>query len=439
MTVSEKTTEFSSEPEVSEGKGFDAPVVTSGSGAVEQSAAMSQEWLGSDGNGRQRRKPSASTRVKQTELVLFTIQLSVMLESGVVLSEALDAIGEQIEQSCPILSAIVVDVADKVKSGDNFSNSLASYPNVFNSMFVSMVRASEASGKMSEMLKILSGYLEFETETRSRVKSALTYPLIMSLMAMVSTVVLMFFVLPRFTKIYESRGAALPKLTQILVNFSNMLTDFKALTQIITVVVLVLASIYYWLGSRSGRRFIDFMKIRTPVLGTMYVDMLTTRSMKIMSTMVSTGVSLLDAIEVICGSCSNSYFQELWIQTSDRIRNGHQLSESLQISSQSDAAQANKAGDKKNSSRLFTEIFEGRAQLVAPGIVQMLRAGETSGKLGEVSAKISAFYEKRLESSIKRVTCLIEPMMIIILGGIIGTIAIALLLPVFKISTVVAQ
>ena len=357
-----------------------------------------------------------AAKVKQTELILFTTQLSVMLDSGVVLSDALDAIAEQAEEGA--FKMIIINVSETVKGGDNFSKALMVYPKVFNSMFVSMVEASEASGRMSEMLNVLSGYLNFEAETRKRVKGALTYPFIMALMAVAATGTLMFFVLPRFMGIYEAKGAALPKITQLLVSFSNMLSNLKMMTIILTMGLLASMGLYYWVATPSGRRIIDFIKIHTPVLGTMFVDMIVTRSMRIMATMVNTGVSLLDAIEVIRGASDNYYFQRLWTGADKKIRDGYQLSESIQISQ---GGQGRRTG------------------LIEPGIIQMIRAGEKSGKLGEVCDKISTFYEKKLEASIKHVTALIEPIMITVLGAVIGTIAIALLLPVFRISSVIAH
>jgi len=350
-------------------------------------------------------------KVKPAELILFTTQLSVMLESGVVLSDALDAIAEQAEHG--IFRTIIMDIAERVKSGENFSKCIACYPRVFNSMFISMVKASEASGTMAEMLDVLSGYLTFESETRKRIKGALTYPFIMALMAVAATGTLMFFVLPRFMGIYEARGAALPKLTQILVSFSKMLGNLSIMTTVLTVAILGGIGAYYWAGTLSGRRVIDFIKIRTPVVGTMFIDTVVTRSMRIMATMINTGVNLLEAIEVMQGSCQNYYFQRLWIGVDEKIRDGYQLSESILISPGS--------------------------ELIAPGIIQMLRAGEKSGRLGEVCDKVSVFYEKKLESSIRNVMTLIEPIMITIMGAIIGTIAIALLLPVFRISSVIAH
>ena len=369
--------------------------------------------------------PLQSARVKQTELILFTTQLAVMLDSGVALSDALDAIAEQSEQS--LFKMIIREVADTIKGGKNFSHALVAYPKVFNSMFISMVRASEASGEMVEMLRVLSGYLSFETETRKRIKGALTYPFIMALMAVAATGTLMFFVLPRFTKIYEARGSTLPKITQILVSFSQILGDFKMMTGIVTALIFASVALYYWASMPSGRRVIDFIKIRTPVLGTMFIDMVVTRSMRIMATMLNTGVSLLDSIEVVGGSCDNYYFQRLWAITDEKIRDGYQLSESILISM------------NHEGTTLGEENLVSANQLIAPGIIQMLRAGEKSGKLGEVCSKISTFYEKKLEGSIKSVMALIEPLMITVLGIIIGTIAIALLLPVFRISSVIAH
>ncbi len=311
------------------------------------------------------------------------------------------------------MRTVLLDVSEKVKGGDNFSKALAVYPKVFNAMFISMVKASEASGKMAEMLSVLSGYLDFEDSIRKQIKSALTYPFIMALMAVAATGTLMFFVLPRFTKIYEARGAALPKLTQILVGFSSALGNLEIMTGVLTVLILVSVMLYYWVKTLRGRQVIDFIKLNTPVVGSMFVDAVITRSMRIMATMVCTGVNLLEAIKIVQDSCQNYYFHRLWGKVDEKIRDGYQLSEAILIS-------------------------PGK-ELIAPGVIHMLQAGEKSGTLGRVCDKISVFYEKKLEDSIKRVMALIEPLMITILGVIIGTIAIALLLPVFKISNVIAH
>jgi len=350
-------------------------------------------------------------RAKSGDLILFTTQLAIMLDSGVILSDALDAIAEQAAD--PRFKAVILEISERVKGGDTFSKALACYPNTFHSMFISMVKASEASGKMVEMLTVLTGYLSFEADTRKQIRSALTYPFIMVLMAIAATGTLMFFVLPRFMRIYASRGAALPKLTQVLVLVSKVLGNVEAMAGIVTAIIVGGGLLWYWSRTPGGRRILDNVKIHMPVIGTMFVDMVVTRSMRIMATMVNTGVRLLDAIRVIEGAVDNYYFQRLWSQVDEKIQDGYQLSEAIMIA-------------------------EG-SHLISPGIIQMLRAGEKSGRLGEVCDKVSIFYQRQLETSIRNVMTLIEPLMIAVLGVIIGTIAIALLMPVFRVSSVIAH
>jgi type IV pilus assembly protein PilC len=350
-------------------------------------------------------------RAKSSDLILFTTQLAIMLDSGVILSDALDAIAEQAADVR--FKAVLLDLAERIKGGDTFSKALSGYPGTFNSMFISMVKASEASGRMVEMLTVLTGYQSFEADTRKQIRGALTYPFIMVLMAIAATGTLMFFVLPRFMRIYAARGASLPKLTQVLVCVSKVLGNGEAMAGIVTTIIVVGGLLWYWGKTPSGRRVFDGLKIRMPVIGTMFVDMVVTRSMRIMATMVNTGVQLLDAIRVIEGAVDNCHFQRLWHQVDEKIRDGYQLSEAILIA-------------------------EG-SELISPGVIQMLRAGEKSGRLGEVCDKVSIFYEKKLETSIRSVMTMIEPLMITILGAIIGTIAIALLLPVFRVSSVIAH
>jgi type IV pilus assembly protein PilC len=355
--------------------------------------------------------PYVNASAGRQDLILFTTQLSIMLDSGVVLSDAITAIAEQMKPC--IFRQVVSNLADGIKNGESFSSALSSYPRIFNTMFVSMVKTSEAAGRMPYMLDILSGYLNAEAETRKQVKSAMIYPLIMLLMAVAATGSLMFFVLPRFTRIYESRGAALPKLTQILVSCSSRLADPTFLASLVSLGVLGFIGLSAWKKTTAGQKTIDWVKIHTPVFGTMFIDAVLTRSMRILATMVNTGVSLLDAIDVMRLSCDNYFFRCLWTAVDARLRDGCQLSDAIMLAPYNN--------------------------LIAGGIIQMLRAGEKSGQIGKVCDKVSIFLEKKLKNSIRAATILIEPLMITLMGGIIGTIAIALLLPVFRISSVMAK
>ena len=353
----------------------------------------------------------SNVKVKSADLILFTTQLSVMLESGVVLSDALEAIAEQM-RPCT-LQDVIFDLAERIKNGDSFSVAMSYYPRVFDTMFVSIVKASEASGKMSHMLNVLSAYLDADEETKKQLKGAMVYPVIMLLMAVAATGSLMFFVLPRFTRIYESRGAALPFLTQVLVTCSGLLANPMFLAGLVTAGSLGYLGFNAWKKTIGGQKVIDWIKINTPIFGTMFVDAVLTRSMRIMATMLNTGVSLIETLDVMKMACENYSFKCLWTSADSRIKDGYQLSDALTLSEYSD--------------------------VIAPGLIQMLRAGEKSGQLGNVCDKISIFLEKKLQNSIRTATSLIEPLMITIMGLVIGTIAIALLLPVFRISSVMSH
>ncbi len=353
----------------------------------------------------------SDVRVRQSEVIMFTTQLSVMLDSGVVLTDAMEAVSAQMRPG--VFRDVLCDVAMRIKNGESFSAALSVYPRVFNAMFISMVKASEATGKMGHMLDVLSSYQNADAETRKQVKGAMIYPVIMLLMAVAATGSLMFFVLPRFTKIYESRGAALPTLTRLLVNCSNLLANPEFLAVAVTVGTLGFWGVSSWKKTESGQKALDWIKIRTPIFGPMFIDAVLTRSMRILATMVNTGVNLLDALEVMRMSCDNYYFKTLWKHADAKIRDGCQFSDAL--------------------------LMAPYGSLIAPGIIQMLRAGEKSGKLGFACDRISVFLEKQLQNSIRTATALIEPLMITLMGLIIGTIAIALLLPVFRISSVMAH
>ena len=354
---------------------------------------------------------AANLKVDTQELILFTTQLSIMLESGVVLSDALDAIAKQTKPG--VMQNVIDELSEMIKGGKSFSDVLSRYPRIFDSMFISMIKTSELTGKTSEMLDILSSYLNAEAETRRQVKSAMIYPLIMLCMAIAATGSLMFFVLPRFTKIYESRGASLPGLTNVLVKASQLLGNVNFLAIAFSTVLVMFFLVSWWKKTVSGRRTIDYSKMHMPIMGNMFVDTILTRSMRIIATMVNAGVSLLDAISVAEVACDNIHFRQLWAFVDKKIRDGYQFSDAIMIAPNN--------------------------HVIAPGIIQMIKAGEKSGRLGHVCDKVSILYEKRLQNSIKTATSMIEPIMIIVMGGIIGTIAIALLLPVFRISSVIAQ
>jgi type IV pilus assembly protein PilC len=192
-----------------------------------------------------------------------------------------------------------------------------------------------------------------------------------------------------------------------------LVSDFKSASLILTALAVIVGAVFYILSIPWGKKAVDYLKIHTPVLGTMFIDTIMTRSMRIMATMLNTGVTLLETLHTVGSACDNGYFEQFWSETCDKVEAGFQLSEAIS--------------------------FTSHSELVPPAVIQMIRAGEKSGNLGSVCEKLSEFYDKKLKSSIKAVISLIEPLMIIVMGIIIGTIAIALLLPIFQISTIVGH
>ena len=378
---------------------------------------------------RQRRRIVKShEKVSASELIFFTTQLSIMLDSGVVLTDALESIFKQTDVRSRF-RPVIEDILAVVKGGEPFSKAISAYPRIFNAMFISVIKAAEGSGKMAQMLRVLSEYVEFEQDTRKKVTSAMIYPLIMAAVTVVTTSVLLFFVLPKFAAIYESRDASLPAVTQFMLDFSGLVRDYRFMAVFLTVTVVLAGSLYYYFRTAAGRELMDYFHLRCPVTGSLFRDILIARSMRILATMLSAGVNILDAIFVVKGSCRNSYFQLMWSGVGENVKEGRQFSESLIICCNPELKK------KKNYSVRNAAVIRN---MMDPAVVQMLKAGEKGGRLAEVSDKISLFYEKKLSASIKAATALIEPVMIILMGIIVGTIAISLLMPVFRISRIIA-
>jgi len=349
---------------------------------------------------------NASKYVKKNEVIALSQQLSVMLDTGVPLSEALSAI---VDQSKPgPFKKIMSVVAQRINAGASFSETMRDFPAVFPNLMVSLMHASEASGTMGLMLKRISEYLEKDRKTSKQIKGALTYPAIMVCIASVVTVFLVVYVLPRFAKIYETKEAALPASTQFVIGLSKFVSDQWLL--IMAGMVVSVGGFMAFKATKVGRRAIDKTKINVPVLGPVFTNYYLTRSMSTLSTLLASGVSLLDAIRIVRNVTKNAMWEKLWDDTEHAITTGHTLSEVVVNS-----------------------------LLVPPSVAQMIAAGERTGKLPEVFDKIAEASESDLDNSIKTSTQYIEPAMIIFMGVTIGGLAISLLLPIFNVATVMSE
>lgn len=343
--------------------------------------------------------------IKRENVIHFAHQMSVMIDTGVTLGEALESISEN--EANEHFAAVLEDVSEHVQGGQPFSDALERHAKVFPVLMISLLRASEASGTMGEMLDRISTYLTKERNTIKSVRGAMTYPAIMMFVAVGVTVFLLAFVLPRFGKIYGSRGAMLPAPTRFLLGTSEMLTTYWYAW-----IGLIAAFIGFVLYARTqpwGRRAIDWIKLNAPIIGTMFSQLYITRAARTMGTMIQAGVPMLDMIQITRDVTQNVYYEDLWDDVDTRVREGIQLS---------------------------TAMYD--SPLIPGTVSRMVHSGEKAGRLGAVMEKIAEFTEHDFDESVKRTTEFIEPAMVAFMGGLIGFVAISLLLPIFSVGRVMA-
>lgn len=369
--------------------------------SVEQHSLRSVHEL----DATQERRNTVAKRVAREDVIALCQQLGVMLETGVPLTQALDSFCQQATKQ--EFRMVVESLRDDIESGEPFSKAMAKWPRVFPSLMVSLMKASEVSGTMSLMLTRVGEYLAKERRTAKQIKGALSYPLFMMTIAVLMTVLLMAFVLPRFASIYESRAATLPAPTRILLGLSDFITTQYFLYG--PALLIVGAGVYFGVRHPVGRRLCDWLRLNTPVLKTMYRQLYITRMARTMGTLLAAGVSLLDIIDLCRGVTNNSYYDDLWDDVCVAIRDGNQLSDAMVGSS-----------------------------LIPPNVVSMIIAGERSSRLSDVMDKIAQFGEEELDTAVRETTAYIEPIMIVMMGVLVGGVALALLLPVFSMGNVVS-
>jgi type IV pilus assembly protein PilC len=352
------------------------------------------------------RTAASTTRVRRGDVIVFASQLAVMVDTGVPLTEALDAIASQIKSES--FKPVLVEIADQVKAGGEFSSALATYPRIFDHLFVSMVRASEASGTMGAMLQRVAKYLEKQRALRRQVKGAMAYPVAMLGFCLLVVIGMLTFILPRFEKIYGGKSQALPAPTRALLVTSDVFVEHWPF--ILAGAVLAALGTYAYARSPEGQRWLDGLRLRLPVLGNMFRRASLARSLRTLAAMVNTGVNVLESLEITAEVSGNRHYADVWRELGRGVKEGGSLSNEM-------------LGH----------------ELIPRSVTQMVAAGERSGRLGSVLDRVAGFCEEDLEASVRVVTSFIEPAMIVVMGTIIGGIALALLLPVFSLSKIVAH
>ena len=339
------------------------------------------------------------------DILIFTNQLAVMVKAGISIDDALAGIAEQAES--PKFRNILMGINNDIKAGQSLSQAIAKYPELFGNLYVHMIAAAEMSGSLSSMLEKLADYLDQEADTRSQVRGAMVYPAIIATMAISVTVFLLTFVLPRFITVFAGKEHLLPAPTKVIMALSALLRGFWFL--ILPAIGASVWAFLYFINRPIGRVWWDKVKLTVPLMRKLCRSLYITRSLHTMGILINGGVPILNTLSITSEISGNVHYKRMWQKVYDSVRDGQKIASGLTGSS-----------------------------LLPASVVQMIRSGEESGKLPEVLADVSKFYARELKTVIKTVTSMIEPIMIVLMGFMVGFIAMSVILPIFKMSALVS-
>ncbi len=340
----------------------------------------------------------------QKHVLDFTTQLAVMIRAGINLRQALDGIADQTTHLG--FKRVVTQLKMDVEGGKQFSEALAKQPKLFNALYVNMVRASEMSGSFAKMLDRIAAYMGQQLETKKMVMGAAIYPVIIGTLAVGVTIFLLTFVLPKFASVFEGKEDVLPWATKFLMGLSKFMV--KNWWLVLLTIVAVGGGLYGFVKTELGAFWVDKLKLTIPIVKMMFRSLYISRSLQTMGQLINAGVPMLDTLAITGDISGNQIFRGIWRRVHASVKQGKKITSALQ-----------------------------KDDILPKSVVQMISAGEESGKLGEVLDEISAFYARALKDNIKAVTGMIEPIMILAMGTVVGIIAMAIILPIFKMSQIV--
>jgi type IV pilus assembly protein PilC len=349
-------------------------------------------------------KLNYSSGPSSKDILDFTTQLAVMIRAGISIRAALEGIADQVQNQK--FRRILQQIRTDVESGKQFSEAISRYPQLFGPLYINMVKASEMSGNFARMLDRIAAYLTQEIETRKMVIGASIYPGIIATMAISVTVFLLTFVLPKFAGVFKGKEEALPVPTKFLMALSSFMVEWWWV--LLLCAGGAIAGFVMFIKTELGSFWWDRFKLTMPLVNRMFKALYISRSLHTMGELLNAGVPMLDTIAITGDISGNQLFRRLWRGVYGAVKQG-----------------------KKVQSQLV------KSRLLPRSVVQMISAGEESGKLGEVLEEISHYYSKVLRDAIKAVTSMIEPIMIVAMGSIVGFIAMAIILPIFKMSNLV--
>ena len=350
------------------------------------------------------RKNRLENAFRKDDTVSFCAQIAVMLRTGVTLKESLDTFAEQ--ASRPIVGELARAIRDDVCEGEDFSAALAKWPKIFPSLMISLVRAAEASGMLDEMMARVAKDLAKQRKTSRQVKGAMAYPAIMLIVAVLAVTIILTTVMPRFAPLFAMQGDKLPLPTKMLLALSDFIR-FDWMYWLPGFAVLGFG-VWYWMKSAMGRQVIDKAKLTFPVIGPMFRHLYVSRFTSTMATLLSAGVPLLDVVRILKDVTNNLCYSAMWKLVEERVSHGGELAPT------------------------FREF-----QFVPRNVAAIIAAGEKSGRLPEVLESAAQVAEEDLDVSIKSATSMVEPILIVVIGVVVGGIASAMLMPIFNMSNMI--
>ena len=342
-------------------------------------------------------------KVKAKDVVLFSRQLATMVGAGLPIMRGLGTMIDQVEN--PAMKEVVTKIRDDIEHGISISQAMAKFPKIFNTLYVSMVAAGETAGNLDQILDRLAGYLEAAEELQRKVKGAMSYPAVIVSAVIVVVIFLMVFVIPTFVNVFQEAGAKLPMMTQITIGMSNWMKNN------IGVLVAIIAGIFFFLrwyrSTPAGSLAIDRILLRAPVFGQLIRKQAVARFTRTLSTMIHGGVPILQAMEVVAKTSGNRVVEEVVIKSMESIKEGEKISEPLKQSG----------------------VFP-------PMVIQMISVGEETGKLPEMLVRVADFYDSEVDTAVASLSSMIEPLVIIFMGVIVGFLVISMFMPMFELGQV---
>lgn len=345
-----------------------------------------------------------SKRVRGEEIVIFSRQLSTMVDAGIPIVQGLDALQEQITH--PLFKKTIANIRDDIQHGSSLYAAFNKHSTVFDTLFVNMVRVGETGGVLSTVLDRISSYLEKTLRLKRKVKGAMTYPIVVISMAIIITVVLLVKVVPTFTGIYASFNAELPAMTQMLINVSNALKHYLLL--IIGVLFLTFILLARWYKTDRGRLLIDKSILKMPIIGDILRKVAISRFTRTLATLIQSGVPILESLDIVGKTIGNRVLELVVEDVRDTVREGESIASPL-----------------------------SKSDVFPPMVTRMIAIGEKSGQMEKMLTKIAEFYDDQVDAAVESLTSIIEPLIIGILGVIIGFIVIALFMPILTITQII--